>query len=785
MLISTQNNTIRRASIAGALSTFVTAAAMAQQPHQAGKPANAADTAVRLQGMEVVGSVTGRGRSRVISSLSADALKLTIAGSSALKSVEKLPGVNFQSSDPWGTYEWSTRITIRGFQTQQIGQTFDGIPLGDQSYGNFNGLGIGRAVDQDNLGAASVAQGSGALAIASNNNLGGVVQYASADPDNRAGLRLRQMAGEAASRRSYLRFDTGLRPIDTETAWKGYLSYSRIDNDKWKGGGKRYSPTSDVLFGSRGLVGGAGQTYQDQINAKVTLLKGANKFTAYYDVSDRLEADYADLSLARYNQSGRDWDQFASWDVAKQFAAGQTPDEAYFESADGARRDHLAYLSGEFALSDKARLTVTPYYHTNRGVGDWHAPSYGATWSPDAIYFRQTQYKSHRAGVNARVTADVGMNQLEAGAWYESNSSTIRRVGWRLRNFTSSPDVDFSNVLRLFFDRTGDLTSTLLYVQNTNRFVDDRLRLTYGAKYLHVGADFSNNGQTIANAATAPDVARPSFSVPTDGGILPQAGMVFSLTNQDEVFANVSMNANAFPYSPQSGVYNTDPSAFAFFRDNAKPEKATTYELGMRTRRASVEASLAAFTIDYRNRLIGVAVCPLTATCVSSFANVGNVSSMGAEGLLQWRLTPTVTWMSTASYTDATIDDDYKAGTSTVLASGKTVVDAPKIIATSTLGYDNRSFFGNVTARHVDKRYFSILNDMSVPSYMVADASIGYRFGAIGRARDVSVQLNASNLFDEKYISTIGTGGFSVSGDLQTLQSGSKRLLFLTVGAAF
>jgi hypothetical protein len=34
-------------------------------------------------------------------------------------------------------------------------------------------------------------------------------------------------------------------------------------------------------------------------------------------------------------------------------------------------------------------------------------------------------------------------------------------------------------------------------------------------------------------------------------------------------------------------------------------------------------------------------------------------------------------------------------------------------------------------------------------------------------------------------IATVGTGGFSVSGDLETLMAGSKRLVFLTVGTSF
>ncbi|MBK8060689.1 MAG: TonB-dependent receptor [Gemmatimonadetes bacterium] len=95
-------------------------------------------------------------------------------------------------------------------------------------------------------------------------------------------------------------------------------------------------------------------------------------------------------------------------------------------------------------------------------------------------------------------------------------------------------------------------------------------------------------------------------------------------------------------------------------------------------RKERVEASLGLYTIDYNNRLIGVAVCPLTATCVSSFANVGGVSTRGAEALLSFRLADGLSWVNSAAFNDSKIDNDYKSGTTTVASSGKTVVDAPR-----------------------------------------------------------------------------------------------------------
>ena len=788
LVIRPNRDALRTLLTVAALSLACAGFARGQDSTRVGRATTVRDSAQRLRTVEVVASRVGRGKTRAGSAVDPVDLRLAPVGTSALKVVERLPGVNMQSADPFGTYEWSNRITIRGFQTQQIGQTFDGITLGDMSYGNFNGLGIGRAVDSDNLGGATVLQGSGALGISSSNNLGGVVQYTSADAFNKRTISLSQMVGEANTRRTAGRFDTGLLTLGTSSGIKAFLSYSRIDNDKWKGSGTRASPSANVLIGSRGGLFGLGETWQDQINAKAQYFAGPHQVVAYYGISDRTESDYADLSLERWRRSGRDWDQYSNWSEAVAAARSSTPDEAYYNTADGLRRDHLGYVKGVFRLSDVATLEVQPYLHTNRGAGDWTAPSYGARWSPDPIYFRQTQYNSQRYGSNAKLTFELPGNELEIGGWYEHNESNIRRVGWRLKNFSAGPAVDFNDVLRLFFDRTGEYNTTLAYVQNTNRLLNGRLKLTYGAKVLHIGADFNSNGRTIASAKSLPDSGRPSLSIATNGGFLPQAGAVWSATEQDEFFANVSENVNALPYSPQSGVYNTSPAAFSFFKDNTKPERATTIEGGYRTRRGPVEASLTLFNVAYRNRLIGVSVCPLTATCVSSFANVGGVTSRGAEGLISLRLGGGFSLTTSAAFTDATINDNYVSGASdTVPSKGKRVVDTPRLLGNAQLRWQRSGFVAQVGGRHVSERYFSILNseDGKVPAYTTLDANVEYALRNVPGLKDLTFRANALNLTDENYIGTIGTGGFTRTGDTQTLLSGARRLVFVSIGTRF
>lgn len=769
---------------ATALVTALAMTASGASAQDAAKTKAKNDSTQKLGAVQIISTASGQGEARNANAI--DKLQITerAAGTSALKVLERLPGVNVQSADPWGQYEWANRITMRGFQTQQIGQTFDGLPLGDMSYGNFNGLGIGRAVDSENLGGAGVAQGSGALGTASANNLGGVVQYASDAPRIQRALTVRQTVGAANTFRTTGRYDTGLFSWG-DNGFNGYISFTRQDNDKWKGSGLAASPVNAGISGRNGLFR-SGQTWQEQVNVKGVAFSGANKLTGFYSFSNRSEADYVDFSQARFATSGRNWDQFTNWSDAKKYATTSgSEDEAYWQSSLGARRDHLLYLLADFATGENSHFTLQPYLHYNKGNGDWHAPTYGpSAIFIDPIFFRQSQYDDKRGGLNAKFAATWGDNQFEAGAWYEDNKTTNRRVGWRLKDYNSGPDVDFSKETLLFYNRTGDIKTTMLYVQNSNTLLDNRLRVTYGAKYLDVKADFVNNGNTD-NALNFGDPTRPSLSVDAKGLFLPQLGAVLHLNGTDQLFANYSENINQFPLSPASGVYNLSPTTFDAFKANVKPERASSVDFGIRTKKQNVEASLATYFVNYRNRLVSTKNCQLTATCASILNNVGTVTSYGLEGLVNTRLSNEWSWSTTASWNSSTINDNYKSGTATVLSGGKTIVDAPQLLANSSIRYADNGWTGSFAARYVSKRYFSIQNDMSVPSYLTGDLGFGYSFKQLGVAKNVNVQLNITNLFDNEYISTIGTGGFTVTGDNQTLQAGARRLVFLSIGTTF
>lgn len=132
--------------------------------------------------------IVGKGQTRQVQQLNQADIAILAAGTSPLKAIAKLPNVNFQSADAFGAYEWSERVSIRSFNQNQIGFTLDGIPLGDGSYGNTNGLHISRAISPENVGRTEVSQGSGSIGTQATNNLGGTVEFFSSDPKPTFGL---------------------------------------------------------------------------------------------------------------------------------------------------------------------------------------------------------------------------------------------------------------------------------------------------------------------------------------------------------------------------------------------------------------------------------------------------------------------------------------------------------------------------------------------------------------------------------------------------------------------
>ena len=396
--------------------------------------------------------VFGAGQTRQVQQLDSDDLSILAPGTSPLKAIEKLPSVNFQSADPFGTYEWSSRVSIRGFNQNQLGYTLDGIPLGDSSYGNNNGLHIGRAIISENIGITRVSQGSGSIGTQATNNLGGTLEFFSADPADGLGVDANLTYGSENTMRGFARLNFG-----DAGGVRGFVSGVYHNAEKWKGGGDQRNW---------------------QINAKAIVPVGESEFDGYFSYSDRAEQDYQDLSLEMIDRLGYDHDNFFP-DYATAIRAAQNifvapinnRDDSYYD-ASGLRKDMIGALGLTSPLSDAVTFKIKAYYHTNTGQGTWGTP-YVASPNGVPMSVRTTEYDIQRGGVFSSLNAEIGDHEVTVGAWYEHNDFTQARRFYAYDSLTN-PGRDHTKFQRnpFFTQWLFDFnTDTLQY------YVQDRISL--------------------------------------------------------------------------------------------------------------------------------------------------------------------------------------------------------------------------------------------------------------------------------------------------------------------
>lgn len=714
--------------------------------------------------LQAVTVTLGRGQVRSVHGVGRNEFEVAAPGQSPLATVARLPGVSFQSADAQGVYEWSVRFALRGFAQSQLGFTLDGVPLGDMSYGSLNGLHISRAIASEDVARAELSQGSGALDTPSTSNLGGTLQFASAEPGSTFGLRGAQTLGSHGQARSHWRLDSG----DTVLG-RVFLSAMRQRADKWKGDG---------------------QQRHEQYALKLLRELGPHRLSALLTRSDRQELDYQDLSLSQIARLGWRWDNFfPDFEAALQASRllcgnGEAPyqsscDDAYYAGA-GLRKDRLAALTLELRDGEEATLRSTAYRHHNDGRGLWYTPY---TSSPDGtpVSLRTTEYRLRRQGLSSVLERSMGAHRWRASIWLEDNDfEQARRFYATPSGAVPSPYAFPQAPFRTDWAYRFRTRTAQASLADTWSF-SPALRLQAGFKALRA--------QTRAERRHG---SGPEGSIRAQHGFLPQLGLVHEFRPGEEWFVSLSRNLRAFQAAATgTSPFATTQAGFDSIRGRLRPERATQFEAGWRAGHPRWQAALTAYAVDFRDRLLSVTQGAAIQGNPSVLSNVGRVQSLGLEGALSLRLRPTLTATASLSLNRSTYGDDVLSRDADgqplrVATAGRTVVDAPRQLFKGQLRHDDGRWFAELGLDAQSRRFYSYLNDASVPGRVLVHLGAGRHLGTLGALNTARLQLNVHNLGDHRHIATLGSNDFVNSdpaGNAQTLLPGAPRQFQLSFSA--
>ncbi|MBZ6378264.1 TonB-dependent receptor [Pacificimonas flava] len=731
----------------------------------------------------VVTADTAFNQSLVTDAMKAQQTPLT----SPLALIDNLPGISIQEGDTFGFDDWSTTITIRGFQTsladQQIGITIDGLPNGGSNYGG--GSKANRYIDSANIGGIEVSQGTADIASRSNEALGGTVNFLTDDPLDDRRLRASVSLGEFEAQRYYVRYDTGALADDLVRAW---VSLSHQKATDW--------------------INGAAENERDHIAAKFIADADPVTLTGYISYDDTHEDNYQRLFSEAEYQENPEWDRLIDEWVGNPYV-----DQVYRRGWSTLRENFFTYLKADAGLGD-VDLTGGAYYHRNFGRGDWVPPyivdtfddgdgaphselaggSYfgtpllgqiffvdanGVALTPDpdcvssitfpyggggaqydaACYpagvipvqsYRHTHYKRDRYGV----TADAAWNRdfgdfgagLRGGIWYEDGTRSEHRDWHKITDARVGYEFDETPYWTQY-DREYPASTFRYYAEASGEFAG--LSLSVGVKQFLVDVSRKDLFGLTSDA-----------EIDSDSDLLLSLGAVYDTPVDGlSLFAGYAENFKALG----DEILERPDSDLS----NLEPETSENIEAGLRYGGPFFSGSVTYFTNDFENRIIFLdnntdAGPDYLIGTNGTYFNAGGIDSEGIEVSLEAPVSSTISAFVSYSYVDATYIGTGDAAVDGALGitPGNRVVGVADHLFSGSLDWLDGPYNAGLSVKYTGDRYVTFANDWAADSYVITDVYLGVRGEGISEVlTGISADLVVNNLFDEDYLGGISGNG--------------------------
>ncbi len=710
------------------------------------------------------------------STVTRDAIDKLSPTANPYQMIQLLPGANVSSVDAFGLV--GGNITMRGFNSDQIGLTIEGAPVNDS--GNY-ALFPQEYVDSENIGQVSTAQGSPDLDSPHIGATGGVINIYMREPSKTKGGMAGFSYGSNSTMRGFLRGETG-----QIGDFRAFASMSRYTGHHWNDPGVN----NRSHFDFKGV-------YEPGNGNRVAL-------SVIYN--EAVNNSYFNPTQAQYNSGNAGW----LTTLPSSFFTG--PDQSansafnWFGFRVNPFKNAIVSLPSSFAVAKDVTWDSIPYFWYGFGNGGGTATmseqpagsasngvffgskSVGGTnltgvdWTGNgivtatnkALYYNPSITLTHRPGIINKLTYSIGDHKLVAGYWFElaRHQQTAPYASLTAGGSISDPYLSSGSYYITSgpfsgqqLNRRNTVTQTMtnmLFVGDTWSPFGDKLAIEYGVKQVWINRRVSNflPGATPLN----------TFD---DQATLPQVGFRYKIDEMNQVFGSLGTSFRSTPNFTLTEAYSNSTGALTTPIKPLPAEQSMTLELGHRYQGEMFSTSLSVFGTHYRNRQISSNIQdPSGGTGTINVAiNAGSVDIWGVDGEIGTRRL----WGGWRGYVSGELLhtkllDNMAAGTTTgavdyLQTAGKQLPRAPNYQMGLGVDYDDGHLFGNISYKYIGRQFSTLMNDETMSAYGRLDSGIGYRFDSVGGLIKPEFKLNFYNLQNAR--SLIGVNGVQPNAQQQ------------------
>ena len=287
---------------------------------------------------------------------------------------------------------------------------------------------------------------------------------------------------------------------------------------------------------------------------------------------------------------------------------------------------------------------------------------------------------------------------------------------------------------------------------------------------------FVNPGDTLPSNPAFRPLFAPFEADYSFGKLLPNVGFTYNFRDSLNGLSVFGSWAKGFSAPRTDNLYRAPIVEL-------DPEETDAFDLGVRFTRRNVQAQLAAWQINYKNRIVSSFNQELG---ISLDRNVGRVDSRGMDANIAFQPVRFLSLIGLVSFTDTELKSNVEIGrvfapatgtgvapaglvfcggvapvngasaTTCAPTAGKQVTETPRWQFGGRVNLDFNPVELGIQFKRVGSRFATDVNDVKVEGYTTADADMRVDLRTLG-LNDSFFQLNVTNLFNERYFGNIGT----------------------------